>query len=178
MAVGYVHLLLYTSTQGDEYQISVIALEIASVSSGHIMPPYISPQGVRVNAVGYINVLKTDVKLWLDKVWCGRPSTFQQDSAVSYKAIETTGLVFREYSRWCESNMRPQNSPLNTMDYYYVWSVIERETNRYLHSTIVSLKAAIVQVRFEINREHLISACGRFRPRTETVIETKGNFQE
>ena len=61
---------------------------------------------------------------------------------------------------------------------YYVWGVVERETNRHPHNTIASLKAAIVQVMSEMNKDHLISACLRFQTCIEAVIEAKVGFIE
>ena len=160
-----------------KYPPTVMVLGVVS-SEGHVMPPYIFPQGLRVNAAGYINVLKTVVKPWINKVCNGRPYVFQQDSAPSHKAIVTQDWLSENFYDHVTPNMWPPNSPdLNPMD-YYVWSVVERETNRHPHSTIAALKAAIVQVMSKMNRDPLITACGRFRARIEAVIEAKGGFIE
>lgn len=160
-----------------KYPATVMVLGVVS-SEGHVMPPYIFSQGLRVNAAGYIEVLKTVVKPWIDKVCKGRPYVFQQDSAPSHRASITQDWLSENFYDHVTPNMWPPNSPdLNPMD-YYVWSVVERETNQHPHSTIASLKAAIVKVIPEMNRDHLISACGRFRARIEAVIEANGGFIE
>ena len=160
-----------------KFPATVMVLGVVS-SEGHVMPPYFFPQGLRVNAAGYLDVLKAVVKPWIDKVSNGRPYVFQQDSAPSHKAIVTQDWLSENFHDHVTPNMWPPNSPdLNPMD-YYVWSVVERETNRHPHNTIASLKAAIVQVMSEMNKDHLISACRRFRPRLEAVIEAKGGFIE
>lgn len=72
----------------------------------------------------------------------------------------------------------PPSSPdLNPLD-YYVWGVLERETNEHSHNTIHSLKAAITRAMSNINKNHLIRACQRFRKRIEAVIEAKGGYIE
>ena len=59
---------------------------------------------------------------------------------------------------------------------YYMWSIIERETNQHPYSTIASLKASIIQVMSKMNRYHLISACEWFQAQIEAVIEAKDGF--
>ena len=50
-------------------------------------------------------------------------------------------------------NIWPPNSPdLNPLD-YYVWSVVEKDVNEYGHDTKDSLKAAIVRVMSDMNKE-------------------------
>lgn len=103
---------------------------------------------------------------------------FQQDSAPSHKAIVTQDWLSDNFYDHVIPNMWPSNWPdLNPM-VYYVWSIVERETNRHPHSTTAAQKAAIVQMMSKMNRDHLIAACGRFRARIEAVIEAKGGFIE
>ena len=55
---------------------SVMVFGVVS-SEGHIMPPYFFPQGLRINADAYIDVLKMVVKPWMDKVASRREYVFQ-----------------------------------------------------------------------------------------------------
>ena len=55
----------------------------------------------------------------------------------------------------------PNFPDLNPVD-YYVWSIAEKEVKKHSHYTKGSLKAAIVQVKFEIDKNQLIIACNRF----------------
>lgn len=54
---------------------------------------------------------------------------------------------------------------------YYVWGVIERETNKFVHTTKDSLKDAAGDGMANINKEHLINICNRFRRRMEALTE-------
>ncbi|KYM79084.1 hypothetical protein ALC53_10478, partial [Atta colombica] len=64
----------------------------------------------------------------------------------------------------------PPNSPdLNPLD-YYVWSVVERVTNKSRHlnvSIVVDMDSATVQ-----------RACERFRLRIEAIIQANGGYIE
>jgi transposase len=147
-------------------------------NEGHVMPPYFFPQGLRINALAYKEVLKTVVKPWIDSIRNGRPYVFQQDSAPSHKAKLTQEWMAENFHDHITPNIWPPNSPdLNPLD-YYVWSVVEREVNEHPHTTKESLKAAILRIMTNINKDHLIKACKRFRSRIEAVIAAEGDFIE
>ena len=75
-------------------------------------------------------------------------------------------------------NMWPPSSPdLNPLD-YYVWDVVERETNKHLHNTLDSLRATITRVMTHMDKDPLIRACKRFRQRIEAVTAAEGDFIE
>ncbi|XP_032668322.1 uncharacterized protein LOC116842765 [Odontomachus brunneus] len=72
----------------------------------------------------------------------------------------------------------PPNSPdLNSLD-YYVWSVIERVTNKSRHPNVTSLQTAIEAAFANIDKDALQRACQRFRMRIDAVIEAKGGYIE
>ena len=86
-----------------KYLATVIVLGVVN-SDSHIMPPYIFPQGLRVNAAAYIDVLKMVVKPWIDK--CnGRPYVFQWDSSPSHKAIVTQDWLSEDFYNYLTPNI-------------------------------------------------------------------------
>ena len=160
-----------------KFPATVMVLGVVS-NEGHIMPPHFFQQGLRVNAVAYIEVLETVVKPWIDSVRGDRPYIFQQDSAPSHKAMTTQDWMAENFYDHITPNLWPPSSPdLNPLD-YYVWGVVERETNKHPHNTISSLKDAITTTMINMNKEHLIRACSRFRSRIESVIAANGDFIE
>ena len=147
-------------------------------NEGHVMPPHFFQECLRVNAAGYIKVLETVVKPWIDQVAQGRPYVLQQDSAPAHKAEVIQEWLAQNCHDHVTTNMWPPSSPdLNPMD-YYVWGVVEKDTNKHPHSNKESLKAAIVHVMGNTQEEPLIRACSRFRSRIEAVIEAEGGFIE
>jgi len=102
----------------------------------------------------------------------------KQNSAPSRKAMRTQDWMSENLHDHITPNMWPPNSPdLNPLD-YYVWGVVERETNKHPHNTLDSLRAAIIRVMTHMDENHLIRACKRFRQRIEGVIAAEGNFIE
>ena len=71
----------------------------------------------------------------------------------------------------------PCSPDLNPLD-YYVWSVLERETNKRTHISIDSLRDAIEEAVANLNSVHLVTACQRFRSRIEAVIQAEGGWFE
>ena len=101
---------------------------------------------------------------------------FQQDSEPSHTAYATQEWLAENFHDHVTPNMWPPSSPdANPLD-YYVWGVVERETNKHPHNTITSLTEAITTVMTNMDKEHLIRACSRFRQRIEAVIDADGYF--
>lgn len=160
-----------------KFPATVMVLGVVS-SEGHVMPPHFFPQGLRVNAAAYIEVLETVVKPWIDSVRNARPYVFQQDSAPAHKARTTQDWMATHLHDHITPNLWPPNSPdLNPLD-YYTWGIVEREANRHPHTTIGSVKAAISRVMSDIPQDHVIRACQRFRSRIEAVIAATGGYIE
>ncbi len=68
----------------------------------------------------------------------------------------------------------PDCNPLN----YYVWGVVERESNKRAHPNMDSLRQAIITAVTNLNKDYLVNACRRFRARLEAVIAAEGNWFE
>ena len=119
-------------------------------------------------------VLEAVVKPWIDSVRGERPYVFQQDSAFSHKAMTTQNWMSENLHNHITPNMWPLSPDLNPLD-YYVWGVVERETNKHPHITPDSLRAAIT-IRVMTHMDHLIRACKRFRQRIEAIIAGEDDF--
>ena len=65
-------------------------------SEGHIMPPHIFEVGLKVNTKVYLDMLKSVVILWCNRVAGGRPWVWQQDSTPAHKSIETQAWLQKE----------------------------------------------------------------------------------
>jgi len=72
----------------------------------------------------------------------------------------------------------PPNSPdLNPLD-YYVWSIVERVTNKSRHSNVTSLRTIIEAAFADIDNATLQRTCEYFRSRIEAVIEADEGYIE
>lgn len=72
----------------------------------------------------------------------------------------------------------PSCSPdLNVCD-YYLFSVIERESNATPHPNLGSLKAAIKRAFRKLDPDDVRKSCAGFRSRISQIIEAKGGHIE
>ncbi|QQP53189.1 Uncharacterized protein FKW44_005568 [Caligus rogercresseyi] len=71
----------------------------------------------------------------------------------------------------------PQLPDCNPLDYFF-WGMVENKTNKHAHSTLDSLKAAIVEEFANMKKDVVAKACGRFRHRLEMVVAADGGYIE
>ena len=75
-------------------------------SEGHIMPPHIFEDGLKVNTKVYLDVLKSVLIPWCNQVAGGRAWVWQQDSALAHKSKKTQAWLQKEcydfvpFSHW------------------------------------------------------------------------------
>jgi hypothetical protein len=70
--------------------------------------------------------------------------------------------------------MLPPSSPDCNPLYYFTWSIVEIEVNKHPHNTLVSLKAKILDVMTNTDREVIIHPCKKFWSRIEAVVGPVG----
>jgi len=110
------------------------------------------------------------VKPWMKTVASGRSYVFQQDG--SYESFDSK-LALRQRRFWSKE-FWPLNSPdLNP----YVWSVIERTTNKS-RPNMTSLRAAIKAAFVGMDSVTLQRACKCFRLRIKAIIQANGRYIE
>ena len=83
---------------------------------------------------------------------------FQQDSVTAHKARVTQKWMSANLHSHITPELWPPNSPdLNPLD-YYVWGVVERDTNKHPHNNIDSMKSAIKQMMVKMDKTMLTKA--------------------
>ncbi|CAK9807113.1 Transposable element Tcb1 transposase [Anthophora quadrimaculata] len=160
-----------------KFPASVHVLSVVS-SEGDVMPPHFFQKGERITKEVYLEVLKRVIKPWMETTASGRPYLFQQDGAPAHTSHLVQNWLSDNVDMFWSKDFWPPNSPdLNPLD-YYVWGVIERQTNKCRHPNVNSLRAAIESEFATIKHDQLKSACSRFRARIEQVIEAEGGYIE
>lgn len=150
----------------------------AITSEGDVMPPHIFPQGLKVTTEVYIEVLESVVLPWIKEKLGDRPFVWQQDSAPCHTSRKSQKWLGDNFFDFTSPDVWPPNSPdLNPMD-YFVWSAVERETNRTACKTKDDLVNRIHASFGNLSREAVMRACQRFRGRIEAVTEVNGDFIE
>lgn len=160
-----------------KFPANVHVLSVVS-SEGDKMPPHFFAKGETVNQTVYLNVLQTVVKPWMVKVSAGRPYVFQQDGAPAHTSKAVQDWLASNVHHFWPKDFWPPNSPdLNPLD-YFVWSVVEADSNKTHHSNVESLRLAVRMAFRNLSKVSLKNACNRFRSRLEAVIASGGGYIE
>jgi len=158
-----------------KFPASVIVLRVTS-SKGDVMPPH--ETGQRVNAKQYIEVLDTVARPWMEAVAGECPYVFQQDGAPVL-----TAKINQDWLRTKLKDQRPKEIwPPSSLDCYslddFMWSKAEREVNQPPHNTLAFLRAKILEVMADMDREVIICACKKLCAWIEAYVEVNVNFIE
>lgn len=155
----------------------VMVLELIS-SDGDIMPPHFFGPKEKITKEVYVEVLKTKVVPWMEKVAAGRPYLFQQDSAPAHKSKMAIEYLTATVPHFWTPDVWPSNSPdLNPCD-FFLWGRLERMSNATPHNSISSLKAAITKSCKNLPRNEIARAVCSFRNRVKRCIEVDGGHVE
>ena len=109
--------------------------------------------------------------------------SYQADSAWRHSVFfiqdgqrRTLAWLSDNFSDHSTPDMWPPNSPdCNPLD-YYVWGEVERETNATLCNTKDELRARIMAIFPNLNKETVQKSCSRFRSRLEVVVEANDDL--
>ena len=66
----------------------------------------------------------------------------------------------------------PEYKPLD----YFMWCEFEREVNKQPNNTLASLRAKILEVMANMDREFVIHYYKKFWSRIEAVVDASGDF--
>ncbi len=57
-----------------------------------------------------------------------------------------------------------------------MWREFETEVSKHPHNTLDSLRAKILEVMADMDREVVICPCKKFRSQIEAIVEDRGDF--
>lgn len=115
-------------------------------------------EGVKVNSQVYLQMLEEKVLPWGTNVF-GNQYIFTQDGAPAHTSNVTQAWCKQHFPGFWDKNMWPQSSPdINPMD-FVIWSVLEREVSRVSHSSVNTLKKALMKSWSELDAETVWCSC-------------------
>ncbi|VDL78127.1 unnamed protein product [Nippostrongylus brasiliensis] len=147
----------------------------AFITSDGKAPLFFVDSGARINTEIYLeDILKKHLLPWLTSHFGEESYVFQQDGAPAHKA--------KLVQKWCRSNLTdfvaakdwPPNSPdLIPLDYSN-WVVLEKKVCSTRHSSLDSLKAALVKAWDELDNDYLRRTVDAFPKRLRSCIRQEG----
>ena len=140
-------------------------------SDGDVIPPYIFPRSLRLNAEAYTKCLEYVVPTWIERVVIGRPYVWQQDFASRHTSRRTQCWLWEKFcNHITPNNLRPNSqttillvimSELNLSQIPRKLLVIDTKDNRTFTNFI---------------KETSRKAFRRFRSRLEVVTFSLNEF--
>ena len=147
-------------------------------SDGKKCPPYFFPQGLKITAKIYQDVLKKHVLPWLKKTYPRGNYIWQQDSAPPHRAKMTQKWLEDNFSAYWPWALWPPSSPdANPLD-YAIWGVMDKEARATPHRNVSDLKASISREWRKMSKDFVFRSCKQFRARIEAIIEAEGSHIE
>jgi len=150
----------------------------AVASDGRVMPPHFIKAGLKINTEEYLKILKDVLMPWIVKFYDPQRVMFVQDSAPAHGSKKVQKYLKEHLPLFVPKETWPSSSPdLNPCD-YWMWSVIEKQSNASPHNSIKSLETSIKRACRSIGRDEGKKACRSFRRRIQEVIDAEGSHIE
>ena len=118
-----------------------------------VMPLHFHRESLRLNSDEYVELLITVVKPRITWVANGRPHVWRQDLAPCHTFLKSTKWLSAIFYNYSSPNVWPLNpTDPNPMD-YYIWSAVEKDTNRCASTTKSQLINKIKAISKTLPRE-------------------------
>ncbi len=89
-------------------------------TDGEVCPPVFIPQGLKVNAQVYQDLLKEHIIPWLESTYPSGEYTWQQDGAPAHTAKTTQAFLAANMTNFWRKEMCPPSSPdLSILDFFW-----------------------------------------------------------
>lgn len=150
----------------------------AGITADGKTPLIFVPQGIKVKAKNYLDMLKKELLPWANghfgnRIWC-----LQQDGAPAHKAGSVQDWCKQNLPDFIDFNQWPPSSPdLNPMD-YSVWSVLESKACSKAHSSIDSLKKSLQKAWDDLDVQYLSATVDAFPKRLRDCVAAQGDLFE
>ena len=146
----------------------------AVASDGKVMPPHFVEAGLKINTSEYLKILNDVLLPWIRRNYDPTKVMLVQDSAPAHGAKKVQDFLKENLPLFVPKDIWPSSSPdLNVCD-YWLFGVIEGQSNVSPHPNVNSLKAAIQRAFRNLDPDEIKRSCSRFRQRISKIIDAKG----
>ena len=145
-------------------------------STGEVGPVIWFAEGYRLNAEGYVNVLRTKIVPWMRQISHNHACSFvfQQDSAPAHIAKATTAFLNEENVPFWPRSYWPPNSPdLAPLD-YGIWPMVVQGACRSRSPNVSVLHRRVNATWRSLDPASVRAVCRSFRKKIEKTIELNG----
>ena len=135
-----------------------------------MMPPHFIEAGLKINTAEYLKILKDVLMPWIRRNFDPFKAMLVQDSAPAHGAKNVQDILKENLPLMVPNDIWPSSSPdLNVCD-YWLFGVIEGESNVISHPSVNSLKASIRRAFRNLDPEDVKRSCSRFARKSPKLL--------
>ncbi len=147
-------------------------------SNGLVAPPIFIKPGLKVDAVAYQEILRQELKPWVDAHFAPGTFVYQHDGAPAHTAASTqTFLEELGWRFWRKTEWPPSSPDLAPLD-YGIWNNVERKACAEAAPSIPVLREQVAQAWTAQDPAEVRKVCRGFRRRLEACIAAQGGYIE
>ncbi len=146
-------------------------------SDGRVAPPMFVEPGMKIDAPAYQELLRKELKPWVDANFAPGTFLFQQDGAPAHTAASTQTMIKEElgWRFWTKEQWPPSSPDLNPLD-YGVWNGVAQIACASPVDNIASLRQRVAQAWVAQEPEQVRRICRGFRRRLDAVVSAHGGY--
>ena len=146
-------------------------------SDGRVAPPIFVEPGLKIDALAYQEILRRDLKPWVDANFAPGTFIFQQDGATAHTAASTQAMIEQElgWRFWRKDQWPPSSPDLNPLD-YGVWDSVAQIACAKAAPNIDTLRERVAQAWAAQDPAQVRRTCRGFRRRLEAVVAAHGGY--
>ncbi len=144
-------------------------------SDGRVGPPIFVESGVKIDSTVYQELLRREVKPWVDAHYPPGSFIFQQDGAPAHTSAATQSMIAQElgWRYWTKEIWPPSSPDLNPLD-YGVWDKVAQIACATPAPNIAVLRERVAQAWVALEPSEVVAICKGFRRRLAAVVTAKG----
>ena len=144
-------------------------------SDGKVGPPIFVEAGVKIDSAVYQDILRREVKPWVDANYAPGSFIFQQDGATAHTAASTQAMIKEElgWRYWTKEVWPPSSPDLNPLD-YGVWDKVAQVACKEAAPNLNVLRQRVAQAWTALEAAEVRHICRGFRRRLAAVVTAEG----
>ncbi len=144
-------------------------------SDGRVGPPIFVEAGVKIDSLVYQDILRREVKPWVEANFAPGSFIFQQDGAPAHTAASTQAMIMEElgWRMWGKEQWPPSSPDLNPLD-YGLWDKVAQIACATPAPNVHVLRDRVAQAWTALEAAEVRHICRGFRRRLAAVVTAEG----
>ncbi len=143
-------------------------------SDGKVGPPILVLTSIKINAGVYQDILRQQLRPWINQKYAPGTWVFQQDGAPAHTAPQTQEMLCQEGWDFWEKDSWPPSSPDCALLNYAIWDRVAQEACCDRVPDIQTLKTCVEAAWHNLGTDFVRRCANGFIARLRRVVTAKG----